>query len=259
MVMGEFTVLSDTSPSNQSLNLLQLSDGSIMRLWSMHTLTEPQNQNSSTSISPAMYRIDQMTGLHWIFKNINKSGSLQSCKVQQDLHFMTVYYFMCFRQWHSRYLILLNQTQNIDEAQIYFDPNGRQSSLPDSCDRRGCDRLNLPSFPRDSSSFWIWFSKKNMATAKASSARSCNLGGIMTLSSPIKSSRQRYWSVHAQAGRHWKRTRLQSGWVCMHGPVFFCVLVWISTTVQIISLTQTRYGDVLVDNSIRLILEIRPP
>lgn len=50
------------------------------------------------------------------------------------------------------------------------------------------DRFNLPSFPRDSSSFWIWFSRKNMATANASSASSCNLGGIMTLSNPIKSS-----------------------------------------------------------------------
>uniref|UniRef100_A0A3P8T3A2 Selenoprotein F n=1 Tax=Amphiprion percula TaxID=161767 RepID=A0A3P8T3A2_AMPPE len=29
---------------------------------------------------------------------------------------------------------------------------------------RGC---NLPSFPRDSSSFWIWFSRKNMATLSA--------------------------------------------------------------------------------------------
>lgn len=46
----------------------------------------------------------------------------------------------------------------------------------------------LPSFPRDSSSFWIWFSKKNMATANAKSARSWNFGGIMILRSPIKQS-----------------------------------------------------------------------
>lgn len=71
----------------------------------------------------------------------------------------------------------------------------------------GLSRFNLPSFPRDSSSFWIWFSRKNMATAKASSARSCNLGGIMTLSSPIKSSREGIWSVHARRRTHWKRTQ----------------------------------------------------
>lgn len=70
--------------------------------------------------------------------------------------------------------------------------------------------VNLPSFPRDSSSFWIWFSRKNMATANASSARSCNLGGIMTLSSPIKSSRERWWSVHAQRKRRRRRKHTHS-------------------------------------------------
>lgn len=70
--------------------------------------------------------------------------------------------------------------------------------------------VNLPSFPRDSSSFWIWFSRKNMATANASSARSCNLGGIMTLSSPIKSSRERWWSVHAQRKRRRHRKHTHS-------------------------------------------------
>lgn len=48
--------------------------------------------------------------------------------------------------------------------------------------------FNLPRCPRDSSSFWIWFSRRNMATANANAARSCTLGGIMTLSSPIKPS-----------------------------------------------------------------------
>jgi hypothetical protein len=43
-----------------------------------------------------------------------------------------------------------------------------------------------PSFARDSSSFWIWFSKKSIATAKATTASSCNLGGIIILRSPMK-------------------------------------------------------------------------
>lgn len=43
----------------------------------------------------------------------------------------------------------------------------------------------LPSFPRESSSFWIWFSRKSIATPKVSTANSCNLGGIIILSSPI--------------------------------------------------------------------------
>ena len=43
-----------------------------------------------------------------------------------------------------------------------------------------------PSFDRDSSSFWIWFSKKSIATAKATTASSCNLGGIIILRSPMK-------------------------------------------------------------------------
>lgn len=63
-----------------------------------------------------------------------------------------------------------------------------------------CSRLNLPSFPRDSSSFWIWFSRKNMATANASSARSCILGGIMTRSSPIKSSRKGFGQSMLRGG-----------------------------------------------------------
>ncbi len=46
----------------------------------------------------------------------------------------------------------------------------------------------LPSFPRDSSSFWIWFSKKIIAMAKANRARSWNFGGIFNLKSPIKKS-----------------------------------------------------------------------
>lgn len=101
---------------------------------------------------------------------------------------------------------------------------------------------NLPSFPRDSSSFWIWFSKTNMATANASSASSCNLGGIMTRSSPIKSSRSKIWSVHARRRRHWKRTHthtlgwrwLQSGWVSVHGPVSSAARVWVYPTVPIL-------------------------
>lgn len=52
----------------------------------------------------------------------------------------------------------------------------------------GCRPSNSPSFPLDSSRFWIWFSRTSMATANASSASSCNLGGIMTLSSPMNSS-----------------------------------------------------------------------
>lgn len=96
-------------------------------------------------------------------------------------------------------LSLSTQMHHNGDAQIYSDPGGRNLNTPSSMRFSwsvvmGWDRaaapLNLPSFPRDSSSFWIWFSRKNMATANASSARSCNLGGIMTLSSPIKSSRE---------------------------------------------------------------------
>ena len=96
-------------------------------------------------------------------------------------------------------LSLSTQMHHNGDAQISSGPGGRDINTPSSMRfswsvMMGCDRaaapLNLPSFPRDSSSFWIWFSRKNMATANASSARSCNLGGIMTLSSPIKSSRE---------------------------------------------------------------------
>ncbi len=44
----------------------------------------------------------------------------------------------------------------------------------------------LPSFARDSSSFWIWFSINSIATPNAITASSWNLGGIMILRSPIK-------------------------------------------------------------------------
>lgn len=50
-----------------------------------------------------------------------------------------------------------------------------------------------------------------MATANASSARSWNLGGIMTLSSPIKSSRARWWSVHVLRRRRWNTHTHASG------------------------------------------------
>lgn len=96
-------------------------------------------------------------------------------------------------------------TDNKADARILTDPNAEQRGWWEATEPAAPS--NLPSFPRDSSSFWIWFSKTNMATANASSARSCNLGGIMTRSSPIKSSRSKIWSVHARRRRHWKRTR----------------------------------------------------
>lgn len=222
----------------------------------MHTLTEPQNQNSSTSISPGMYRIDQMQVYTGFLKTLIRVVLYSHAKFSK-IYISWLCIISCVLDKVTLFSVLdliESNPKHWWSSDWFWPKRQAELSLLDSC-----DRLNLPSFPRDSSSFWIWFSKKNMATAKASSARSCNLGGIMTLRSPIKSSRQRYRSVHAQAGRHWKRTRLQSGWVCMHGPVFFCVLAWIFTTVQIISLTQTRYGHARVDNSICSILEIRPP
>lgn len=43
-----------------------------------------------------------------------------------------------------------------------------------------------PSLLLESSSLWIWFSMKSIATAKARTASSCNLGGIVVRRSPIK-------------------------------------------------------------------------
>ena len=67
-----------------------------------------------------------------------------------------------------------------------------------------------------------------MATANASSASSCNLGGIMTLSSPIKSSTTgfgqstlggEHTETHTRAHiQREQRRRLQSGCVTVHGP-----------------------------------------
>lgn len=112
--------------------------------------------------------------------------------------------------------------------------------------RLSFSRINLPSFPRDSSSFWIWFSRKNMATANASSARSCNLGGIMTLSSPIKSSREGVWSLHAQRGGHTKNTHTATTVITKRLSVCawpsLPVCVWTSPDVQILLCEVFTFG-----------------
>lgn len=105
------------------------------------------------------------------------------------------------------------------------------------------DRINSPSFPRDSSSFWIWFSRKNMATVNASSASSCNLGGITTLSSPIKSSGGGFGHSILRRGNSERNSGCGDYSVAEereHGPLFIASQerVWISCNVQILSSLQ---------------------
>lgn len=155
--------------------------------------------------------------------------------------------------------LLLTQMHNNRAAQIYVDPTQRSHTKPgvflECFDGMGpgLNRLNLPSFPRDSSSFWIWFSRKNMATANASSARSCNLGGIMTLSSPIKSSREGFGQSMLRGGHtenaHTATTAITKrlsvcAWPCL--PLY----VWISPDVQILKCEVFTLGFVISSSKI---------
>lgn len=143
--------------------------------------------------------------------------------------------------------LLLTQMHNNGDAHIYDVIQERKRDLTHNLGKcflvrwrdedDGFSRINLPIFPRDSSSFWIWFSRKNMATANASSARSCNLGGIMTLSSPIKSSREGFGQSMLRGGHtenaHTATTVITKRLSVCAWPSLR-LRVWISPDVQIL-------------------------
>lgn len=100
---------------------------------------------------------------------------------------------------------IITKHTHVTSKHLYTGGRGKHLMINASRRKRCC---SSPSLPLDSSSWWIWFSRNSMATAKASRARSWNFGAIMILKLPMKSDQQiKRWEHDELHCSTWKNSQ----------------------------------------------------